>query len=213
MKKGFAVIFLHRTDSQQPFSHHLKPANILNDSEIKDDKLEMPFADIYKEYQESKERLLLVEYFSLIEYLNLLFYISKLLKPFGRQAILFLAAAVSDFYLPADLMTEHKIQSGKGDLELRLKPVPKLIKTLKTTICPEAFIVSFKLETDESLLIPKSRESLLKNQHNLVVANRLDTRKTKLILLDRDGGEEIIEKQSEFIEEDLIENILQRYIQ
>ena len=215
---GFSVIFLHRSDSHKPFLHHLKPLNLLlqdlemtENQEIQFKKQSESFYNkIFMEYHESKDNLLLVDYFSVTEYLHLLIGITKLLNPHGQKTILFLAAAVSDFYLPADSMAEHKIQSGNGDLELCLKPVPKLIKLLKKTICPDAFIVSFKLETDDSLLLKKAKTALEKYGHDLVVSNCLATRKNKLILLDNEG-EEVIEKHGGFIEQDLIERIVQKY--
>ena len=38
----------------------------------------------------------------------------RALAPAGASALLYLAAAVSDFYLPESAMAEHKIQSGGG---------------------------------------------------------------------------------------------------
>ena len=220
---GFNLIFLHRSNSQKPFLHHLNTENILQDLEFNDENsvsasacfknktISSFYENIYKEYHESKDKLLLIEYFSVTEYLNLLIDICKLLNPFKTNAILLLAAAVSDFYLPTDLMAEHKIQSGNGNLELCLKPVPKLIKFIKKSICPDAFLVSFKLETDESLIIKKAKESLQKYKHDLVISNCLATRKSKLILLDN-KGEEVIEKQNEsLIEGELISKVIQKY--
>lgn len=48
---------------------------------------------------------------------------------------------------------------------------------------PDAFVVSFKLETDENLLIAKSRDSLNKYKHKLVIANMLQTRKNRVIFV------------------------------
>lgn len=206
---GFNVIFLHRSNSRKPFLHHIKIENIIFNSS--DDSVNANInLNILKEYHQSKDKLLFIDYFSVTEYLHLLINICKLLNPFESKAILFLAAAVSDFYLPMDLMAEHKIQSGNGDLELCLKPVPKLIKFIKKTICPDAFIVSFKLETDEDLVIKKAKESLKKYQHDLVISNCLVTRKSKLILLDK-VGEEVIEKKGEYIEEELTRRVIQKY--
>lgn len=55
--------------------------------------------------------------------------ISAALRPCGRQAAFYLAAAVSDFYIPWSQMVEHKIQSADlGDgLTLKLQKVPHLL--------------------------------------------------------------------------------------
>jgi phosphopantothenate---cysteine ligase (ATP) len=214
---GYNVIFLHRSNSHKPFLHRLKTEEILqnlqtnnNDSISCNAEFATFYSKIFNQYHQSKDKILLVEYFSVTEYLHLLLSICKLLNPLGCKAILFLAAAVSDFYLPIDMMEEHKIQSGYGDLELCLKPVPKLIKFIKTKICPDAFIVSFKLETDHELVIKKAKESLKKYQHDLAISNCLATRERKLILLDK-KGEEVIETQGGHIEKVLIDRVIDKY--
>ena len=53
--------------------------------------------------------LLKVEFTSVTEYLNLLEIISRTLNANKVPTIMFLAAAVSDFYLPEDTLATHKI--------------------------------------------------------------------------------------------------------
>ncbi|CAI0654863.1 unnamed protein product, partial [Colletotrichum noveboracense] len=50
-----------------------------------------------------------------------------LLRPLGPSALLYLAAAVSDFFLPQDRMAEHKIQSTNAtdSLSSSSKPAPQ----------------------------------------------------------------------------------------
>ena len=94
-----------------------------------------------------------------------------------------LAAAVSDFYLPENEMAEHKIQSSGDDLNLCLRPVPKLVNELKTAWASEGFCVSFKLETDRDLLISKATAAIEKYGVDLVVANLLETRYQEITLV------------------------------
>lgn len=156
---------------------------------------------------------MLVEFFSVSDYLHLLLNLSFLLGPFHQSVLLYLSAAVSDFYLPDDQVSEHKIQSGRNDLILTLKPVPKMLKILKASLCPEAFIVSFKLETDENLVIKKAQESLDKSGHDLVVSNCLATRKEKVLLVDKEIVETIeLKDKTRFIEELLVSKIVQRHL-
>lgn len=61
----------------------------------------------------------------------------------------------------------HKIQSGLGAPTISLQLVPKLLAPLVSLWVPHAFVVSFKLETDENLLISKARDSLNKYHHNV----------------------------------------------
>lgn len=42
----------------------------------------------------------------------------------GSSVMFYLAAAVSDFYIPASEMPEHKIQSSEGPLQVRLPWAP-----------------------------------------------------------------------------------------
>jgi len=63
-------------------------------------------ASVITQYQTIKQegRLLMVEFTSLGDYLHLLRAASQILSPLGNRVILYLAAAVSDFYIPADKM-------------------------------------------------------------------------------------------------------------
>lgn len=75
----------------------------------------------------------------------------KNLDSFAR----YFAAAVSDFYIPFTEMATHKMQSSEGPPTIRLWGVPKCLRVLREQWCPKAFTVSFKLETDKTILIPK----------------------------------------------------------
>ena len=78
------------------------------------------------------------------------------LRPAGASALVYLAAAVSDYHVPPAEQAEHKIQSGAGGLTLALRPTPKRLGDVKGTWCPAGMAVSFKLETDAALLMPKA---------------------------------------------------------
>ena len=69
-------------------------------------------------------------------------------------------------------MAEHKIQSSTG-LNLNLSQVPKMLGTLTAQWAPNSYIVSFKLETDESMVIKKARAAIQNYGVDLVVANQL----------------------------------------
>lgn len=105
------------------------------------------------------------------DYLLILQGAARALAPFRQNACLFLAAAVSDFFVPPQEMQEHKIQSssaaanngkekdgagGAATFELRLKHVPKCLPLLRREWAPHAFVVSFKLETDPGMLMRKA---------------------------------------------------------
>ena len=98
--------------------------------------------------------------------------------------MLYLAAAVSDYFLPPERMSEHKIQSSDGALTIELQQVPKVLGVLVREWLPHAYVVSFKLETDESLVIPKAERSLRHYGHQLVIGNQLQRRKWEVVLVE-----------------------------
>lgn len=138
-----------------------------------------------------------------------------MLAPVGRSALLYLAAAVSDFYLPESQLAEHKIQSDEGTLTLRLEPVPKVIQPLVKQWCPDATIVSFKLETDETVLLAKARKALAKYQHQAVIANLLTERRQRVTIV-RDGEEDLVitaNPEEEEIEEKIVDGLIKLFYQ
>jgi phosphopantothenate-cysteine ligase len=86
---------------------------------------------------------------------------------------------------------------------------------------PGAFVVSFKLETDENLLIKKAKKALDTYQHRIVVANLLHSRKERVILVTRDDlddqEESIVMSHDELangseIEEKIVANLRAKHI-
>jgi len=136
----------------------------------------------------SDKLMLKIPFVSVHDYLYFLKMISSELNVCGKNGIIYAAAAVSDFYIPFDEMATHKIQSSREPLVLTLKPVPKMLAPLVDVWCPKAFVVSFKLETDENILEAKSTGSLEKYGHNLVIGNLLSTRKWEFVFVSTEDG-------------------------
>lgn len=113
-----------------------------------------------------QQKLLQLTFTTLSEYLYLLRSACQALAPLENRALLYLAAAVSDFYIPPNEMSVHKISSS-GPPTISLQLVPKILAPLVSLWVPKAFVISFKLETDESLLISKARNALNKYHHNV----------------------------------------------
>ena len=59
---------------------------------------------------------------------------------------------MSDFYIPQNKLVTHKIQSSTQGLNIQLENVPKIIKPLVQEWALEAYVISFKLETDQDLI-------------------------------------------------------------
>lgn len=70
-------------------------------------------------------------------------------------------------------MPTHKIQSTNDGLTLNLLPVPKMLGKLTLEWAPQSFVVSFKLETDHSLLVYKAAKAISNYGIHLVIANML----------------------------------------
>ncbi|KYQ47591.1 Phosphopantothenate--cysteine ligase [Trachymyrmex zeteki] len=172
LEHGYAVIFMYRVKSLEPFSRHFIGQKFLDLLQISDNN-ENPVitGDTTRTYAEG---------------------------------------------------SIHKISSS-GPPTISLQLVPKILAPLVSLWVPKAFVVSFKLETDESLLISKARTALNKYHHNLnfdgnvfqlVIANMLQTRKQQVIIVSKetnyvlsltneqlDNGEEI----EQLIVRDLVE--------
>jgi len=164
-------------------------------------KHETKVKKIFYQFTEDKERLLEIPFTTLTDYLWLLKTVCHELKSFGPQAMLYLAAAVSDFYIPNQDMVEHKIQSSDGAPSVQLKIVPKMLAPLVKNWVPDAFVVSFKLETDEAILIRKAKKALATYQHRVVVANLLHNRKEKVILVYKQDPEKLISMSKEELDQ------------
>ncbi|KKY19746.1 putative phosphopantothenate-cysteine ligase [Phaeomoniella chlamydospora] len=215
LREGYAVIFMHRQYSLLPFSRHYShstncfldfmdegfPAEDTGNSKAKGpvvvkEEYQEQMRAVLREYQAAKRdrMLLLLPFTTITEYLYELKTLADLMKPLGSRAVFYLAAAVSDFFIPRDRMEEHKIQSsditgsGKGkQLRIDLDPVPKFLSPLVNNWAPSgSLIVSFKLETDPNLLVSKAEQALEKYGHNLVIGNLLTTRKWEVVFISRE---------------------------
>ncbi|XP_061457577.1 phosphopantothenate--cysteine ligase [Rhineura floridana] len=198
---GYGVCFLHRARSAFPWARSLPPhgpalldvLRVHGDGNgalvsVGGDGALPGLVPALLAYRRAKEEgaLLVLEFTSLAEYLALLRAAARALAPLGSSAMFYLAAAVSDFYIPPSEMPEHKIQSSDGPLQITMKMVPKMLSPLVKEWAPEAFVISFKLETDPSILIDKARQALEKYRHQVVVANVLDSRRTSVIVVTKD---------------------------
>jgi len=212
IEKGYAVIFLYRQHSLRPYSRHyshskncfLDMLDIDNDNIIVNDKYKNSMKSILEKYKKTKHENLLLEidFFTVKDYFFYLNKITKILSTVEEKAMYYLAAAVSDFFIPPERMVEHKIQSGEGALKLSLDQVPKFLKPLVSEWAPKGFIVSFKLETDPSLLISKARKALKRYGHQIVIGNMLLTRKKVVHFITNDE-----ERKVEMTDEELSQGI------
>ncbi|KAF2796101.1 phosphopantothenate-cysteine ligase-like protein [Melanomma pulvis-pyrius CBS 109.77] len=223
LQQGYAVVFLHRQFSLLPFSRHYSHntrsfLDYMKEEDgrvVVDEQHQEEMLRVLRQYAEVKRenRLLILSFVTITEYVWDLREVAQLMRPLGARAMFYLAAAVSDFFVPQDRMVEHKIQSteefsqsavaGAGtkppaartegrSLIIDLEPVPKFLKQLVDGWAPESIIVSFKLETDPSILVKKAQYSLNKYAHHLVIGNLLATRKWEVVFVSELEGEKWI---------------------
>lgn len=222
LEAGYAVIFLHRRFSLLPYSRLYSHStdcflDLLregpDESVVVQDQYREKTVSVLRKYTYAKKEnmLLLLSFVTINDYLWDLREIATLMRPLGSRGMFYLAAAVSDFFIPRDRLTEHKIQSsdaadrvvriadhpgtsgatvlstsdpGKNKrLVVDLDPVPKFLKRLVDGWAPEGMIVSFKLETDPSLLVSKAHQALDRYSHHLVIGNLLSTRKWEVVFV------------------------------
>ncbi|RFU34049.1 hypothetical protein B7463_g2271, partial [Scytalidium lignicola] len=122
LEAGYAVIFLHRQFSLLPYSRHYSHATNCfldflhegpNGTVVANEEYQADMLDVLRRYKSAREKnlLLVLPFTTITDYLFSLRAIAKLMRPLGPRALLYLAAAVSDFFVPPDRMSEHKIQS------------------------------------------------------------------------------------------------------
>lgn len=252
LENGYAVIFLHRQFSLLPYSRHYSHStncflDFLDESPssssvVVRDEYQNAMRDVLRKYRTAKQNhmLLLLPFTTVTEYIFELRALANIMRPLGANALFYLAAAVSDFFIPRDRMAEHKIQSSEipsniatsqkdntnssnspnnnnnnnnpldppsdevytgynepqpsnksKKLIIDLDPVPKFLHRLVDGWAPQgSMIVSFKLETDPTLLVYKARTSLQRYAHHLVIGNLLSTRKWEVVFVTPDAPHE-----------------------
>ncbi|KAK0576791.1 hypothetical protein LWI29_023326 [Acer saccharum] len=192
VKAGYAVIFLYRRGTCQPYSRSLPDNAFLECFEFTHEsniQVRETYSEAVKtairDHHAAVERgvLLKLPFTTIFEYLQILQIIAVTTRSLGPHAMFYLAAAVSDFYVPWESMVEHKIQSASGPLDIRLVQVPKMLSVLRKKWAPMAFFISFKLETDIKILLEKADMARKKYEMHAVVANELLTRKEEVVVV------------------------------
>ncbi|KAL3229137.1 Phosphopantothenate--cysteine ligase CAB2 [Nakaseomyces bracarensis] len=245
LKNGYSVIFLHREFSLTPynrkFTHNMK--NSFLDFIDKDGQVKPEFRDsilenkrLYDKYVVDEKKLLLLPFTTVNQYLWSLKSIAKQLD--SKGCLFYLAAAVSDFFVPYSRLPQHKIQSRDykldngtsseseaeaettttttdGKLIVNLDPVPKFLRRLVESWASQAMIVSFKLETDESILIQKAVTALDRYNHQLVIGNLLQTRNKEVVFVSPQNKEgdwvRLQGKEMHAIEELIVPEVIKRH--
>ncbi|KAL8188970.1 hypothetical protein R6Q57_029490 [Mikania cordata] len=222
MKSGYSVIFLYRRGTCQPYCRSLPDDPLLECFKLTSNlsiQVHESYADAVKSAicghhnAVSGGYLLKLPFTTIFEYLQqILRLIATSMKILGPNVMFYLAAAVSDFYVPWESMAVHKIQSASGPLDMRLAQVPKMLAILRKEWAPTAFCVSFKLETDKEILLEKADTALKRYQMHAVVANELSTRKEVVVLVTRNAKVSVYrENDQSDVESPLIKLLVEKH--
>ncbi|PUZ50333.1 hypothetical protein GQ55_6G051400 [Panicum hallii var. hallii] len=218
---GYAVIFIHRRGSKQPYCRFLPEDSFLDLFELgEDSEIQVPQSHsavvkaAISNYRKAIDEGLLLKlpFTTIFEYLQLLQMVATSMNCLGHRGMFFLAAAVSDFYVPWESMAKHKIESAVGPLNMQLNQVPKMLFILRKNWAPSAFCVSFKLETDPNILLQKAEMALKKYGMNVVVANELANYKDVVVMVTSSGRTTVSRSsKEEDLEEQLTELLVKMH--
>ncbi|CCD23379.1 phosphopantothenate--cysteine ligase CAB2 NDAI_0B03450 [Naumovozyma dairenensis CBS 421] len=248
---GYSVIFLHREFSLTPFNRNFTHGTSISFLDYFDERGQinskyhdkiMEMKTLYDRFHSHERKLLLLPFTTVNQYLWSLKSIARLMNSTG--SLFYLAAAVSDFFIPFSRLPEHKIQSRdyktdgvetstgavtskemkkelamttpEGQLIINLDPVPKFLRRLVESWATQAMLVSFKLETDQSILIEKSTFALDRYNHQLVIGNLLQTRHKEVVFVSPDNrrGQWIhLDGDHKELEELMIPEVIKRHDQ
>lgn len=209
---GYYVIFLYRDISLLPFTNRFSLNDFFDKKNDNNQEFQILYEKNKKLYEKYSNNIVYIDYYDVETYLELYEYISKKVSIFGKRSIIFLAAAVSDFYIPKEKISEDKIQSNGEELTIKLFPIKKEINKIKTEWSPNSFLISFKLETDKDILFQKATKAIIKTKSDLIVANLLQTRYKVVYFVTPNEKIDIIEQKGEDnIEKEIVNEIVERH--
>jgi phosphopantothenate-cysteine ligase len=192
LKSGYSVIILHREGSLFPYLEGVgrrlrnDPLSLLAKAAKGPEGRQHVEVEVGEGLPDMlASRLLPISFITIFEYLFLLRDICQNLSVLGTSALVFLAAAVSDFYVPEKEMVTDKIQSRAHDgLTVELRNVPKMLGLIKDW-APEVMVISFKLETNANILLAKAAGAIVKYNVDAVCSNTLQDRRDVVIVVSR----------------------------
>ncbi|KAI3327217.1 DFP-domain-containing protein [Xylariaceae sp. AK1471] len=169
LESGYAVIFLHRQFSLLPYSRHYSHStdcflDFLREGEdgnvVANLAHQQKMLRVLRKYNAAKRqnKLLMLPFITITDYLHELRAVAQLMRPLGPNGLLYLAAAVSDFFVPPERMAEHKIQSTDATDMLKAKQQgPSTITTEKRENEEEEAFDNF----DSSPAVPRSKRLIV----------------------------------------------------
>ena len=221
---GYSIVYFYRDTSIAPLDVKISIDDLIIDGDRKELSIDTKsgkydaYIQQYNNRRKYIDNIIYIPYTTLFSYLYGLYVYSSILEQHKvhhpeSRCLLYLACAVSDFYLPQSTMSEHKIQSREietddGGLDIHLVPTPKLLPFVRS-LCPHVMMISFKLETDINILEEKMSKSLKSSGSDYIVGNILSTRFNEIYIRSRHHNVDIVKsKDVEYIEEELIDRLI-----
>ncbi|KAK7974043.1 hypothetical protein PG989_015891 [Apiospora arundinis] len=170
LEAGYAVIFLHRQFSLLPYSRHYSHStdcflDFLHEADdgsvVANPTHQEKMLGVLRKYNDAKRerKLLMIPFTTITDYLYELRAVAQLMRALGPNGLLYLAAAVSDFFVPSDQTFDNFDSS----------PAVPRSKRLIIDLDP--------------ILVHKAKYSLDRYQHHLVIGNLLTTRKWEVVFV------------------------------
>ncbi|KAE8443555.1 hypothetical protein EG329_001717 [Mollisiaceae sp. DMI_Dod_QoI] len=193
LETGYAVLFLHRQFSLLPYSRHYSHAtdcflDFLHEgpdgSVVANEEYREKMLMVLRKYNDAKNKnlLLTLPFTTITDYLFILRAIAQLMRPLGPNGLLYLAAAVSDFFVPPERMVEHKIQSTNAGDQIAEKESMKSEEQSEEEEAFDNFDSSPKVPRSKRLIVdldpvPKFLKNLVDGwaPEGMIVSFKLET--------------------------------------
>ncbi|KAJ1335822.1 phosphopantothenate--cysteine ligase (ATP) [Microdochium nivale] len=174
LESGYAVIFLHRQFSLLPYSRHYSHAtdcflDFMSEDASTGNVVVNPLHQqkmqrVLRKYTAARDQnlLLMLPFVTITDYLHELRAITRLMQPLGPQGLLYLAAAVSDFFVPPERMAEHKIQSTDAVKNMKQQEQQQGLTTMTTEGRSESAAHAEEFDNfDSSPAVPRSKRLIV----------------------------------------------------
>ncbi|KAH9599517.1 DNA/pantothenate metabolism flavoprotein [Trypanosoma melophagium] len=192
VQRQWACVFLYHKDSEQPFRCHInRMSTEALFAELAAPSHSLTLNAAMEAYEKYKDYILYIPYHTVVEYMYLLQLVTVTLS---RQVeclqslpmMLIAAAAVSDYFIPLERMAQNKISGGDG-LTLHLDNVPKILSTISeewhgSAVDIPRYLITFKLETEETSMKTKAVQNLNRYDCDAVVANMVQNYREQVLL-------------------------------
>ncbi|KAG6438186.1 hypothetical protein SASPL_103123 [Salvia splendens] len=228
LRAGYAVVFLYREGTYQPFCTSLPNNPLLECLQVTKESNIAACPQYEKTVKEAIINshaaticgtLLKLPFTTIFEYLQNFQLIASSMSSIGSRALFYLAAAVSDCYVPWESMVLQCIRFNPAQVlwtcdssssEDAVGAEERLGSQGLLYIIQGNCFSSFRrflLETDKNILLKKVGTALEKYSMDMVVANELLTRKEEVIVVTK-GGNIVVKRDTTRADADMEEPLI-----